>query len=142
MEKVKGAILNMFPALSLAVESRGRRTYLVGRGASIDVLAEFRSLIGRERIVNAARRLLRARLMEGRVTFCLNKQVAAVKHVSFCDAEGESPLGPIIVTVESDRLEEIIDWLAPRIVPRQSSRGTSRTIKSSATMVSGKMRRA
>lgn len=139
---MRGAVLNLFPDLPIKVESRGGRTYLVGEGKNIAVLEGFRGLIGRERIPDAARRVLRASITGGRTIFCLNKQVAAVKHVSFCEPEGESPLGPITVTIESDRLEEVIDRLAPKTSPPQSGRGTPRTMKSSATMVSGKMSRA
>jgi len=142
LEKVKGAILNMFPALTLTVESRGERVYVVGKGKGIEVLDEFRGLISRERIIASARRVLRASVMGGRIIVCLNKQVAAVGNISFCEPEGESPLGPITVTVESDRLDKVIDQLAPRVVPHQSRRGTSRTMKSSATTVSKNKRRA
>ena len=139
---MKGAVLNLFPALPVTVESRGGRVYLVGKGNGIEVLDEFRGLISRERIIASARRVLRASVMGGRIMVCLNKQVATVGHISFCEPEGESPLGPITVTVESDRLDKVIDRLAPRAFPNQSGRGTSRTMKSSATTVSGNKRRA
>ena len=139
---MKGALLNIFPALPITVESRGGRTYLVAKGKSIEVLDEIRGLISRERIIDLTRRVLRASIVGTSIQVCLNKQVATVKHISFCEPEGESPLGPITVTIESDRLEEVIDRLAPKISPHQSGRGTSRTMKSSAMMVSGKMRRA
>jgi predicted RNA binding protein with dsRBD fold (UPF0201 family) len=42
----------------------------------------------------------------------LNKQVATVSKVSFTD--DESPLGPIIVTIEALDIERLIDYLAPR----------------------------
>jgi predicted RNA binding protein with dsRBD fold (UPF0201 family) len=44
--------------------------------------------------------------------FMLNKQVAAVGKVSF--TTGESPLGPIVVTIETPDIERLIDYLAPR----------------------------
>lgn len=142
MEKVRGAVLNLFPAIPIKVESRGERTHLVGKGEGIEVLDELRGLISQERIIDAARRVLRTSIIGGTIIVCLNKQVAAVKHISFCQPEGESPLGPITVTVESDRLDEVIDRLAPKTLPHQSRRGTFRIMRSQATMTSGKMRRA
>jgi len=46
------------------------------------------------------------------VRFMLNKQVATVGKVSF--TEGESPLGPIVVTLEASDIERLMDYLAPR----------------------------
>jgi uncharacterized protein len=48
------------------------------------------------------------------MTFFLNKQAAYAGHVSFSAPEGESPLGPIQVMIETDHMEELIDWLAGR----------------------------
>lgn len=142
MEKVRAAVLNLFPTISITVESLGERVYLVGRGEDIEALNELRGLISRERIADSARRALRSSMVAGGLKFYLNKQVATIRHISFCEPEGESPLGPITVTIESDRPDEIIDWLAPKTSSSQSGRGTSRVMKSSAMMVSGKMRRA
>ncbi len=142
LAKVRAAILNIFPTIPIAAENREGRVFLVGMGENIQLLGAFRELIIRERIPDSARRVFRSNIVYGRIMVCLNKQVAAVKHISFCEPQGESPLGPIIVTMESDRIEEVVDWLAPRTFRRQSERGTLRTMKSSARMVSGKIPRA
>jgi predicted RNA binding protein with dsRBD fold (UPF0201 family) len=44
--------------------------------------------------------------------FYLNKQAAYAGHVSFSAPEGESPLGPIQVIVETENPEQLVDWLA------------------------------
>ena len=41
----------------------------------------------------------------------LNKQAAFVKHISLCNDEYESPLGPIKIKIASKQIEEIISWL-------------------------------
>jgi hypothetical protein len=48
---------------------------------------------------------------EGQVEFMLNKQAAWVGKVNFTG--GESPLGPIEVTINARDIERMIDWLAP-----------------------------
>jgi predicted RNA binding protein with dsRBD fold (UPF0201 family) len=142
VEKVKSAILNIFPTIPLEVENRGERVYIAGVGAGIAALEEFCHRISRERISDSARRILRTNILDQRIVVCLNKQVATVGQVSFCELQGESPLGPIIVAMKSDRLDEVIDILAPKTLSRQSARGTSRTMKSSAKTTFGKMSRA
>ncbi len=40
-----------------------------------------------------------------------NKQAATVGIAALCDDSSESPLGPIVLTIRSQRVEEVIDWL-------------------------------
>jgi uncharacterized protein len=77
-------------------------------------LERFRMIIQRDRIRAAARSILRRSVEGNRMTFFLNKQAAYAGHVSFSAPEGESPLGPIQVIVETEHMEELIDWLAGR----------------------------
>ena len=51
---------------------------------------------------------------DGRLVFHLNKQVAYAGHVSLCDPEGESPLGPITVEIEDENVHELINWLTEK----------------------------
>ena len=46
-----------------------------------------------------------------RIVFFLNKQAAYAGHVSFSAPDGESPLGPIQVIVETENPEHVINWL-------------------------------
>ena len=139
--KVQAAVLNLFPKLHVTIEEQGA-SFLAASGEGCEALSELKSLISQERIPDSARRVLRRSAKGESVVFYLNKQVATVKQLSFSEPEGESPLGPIAVAIESDRLEEVIDWLAPRTPGPQSRRGTSKDMKSSARAISGTMRRA
>jgi predicted RNA binding protein with dsRBD fold (UPF0201 family) len=69
-----------------------------------------------QRILEAARSVLFANKTANIVIFHLNKQAAFVNRLHFCEPEGESPLGPITVIVESKRIEAFIDWLTPQTV--------------------------
>ncbi len=113
-EKVRGALLNIFPTLSFDYANLGERMLLIGEGNSISDLNQIRDLIHKERISDSARKVFRSSTVSEKTAVYLNKQVATVKQVSFCAPEGESPLGPITLTLESDRLDEVIDLLAPR----------------------------
>ncbi len=75
-------------------------------------LERFRMILQRDRIRAAARSVLRRSVEGDRIVFYLNKQAAHAGHVSFSAPEGESPLGPIQVIVETKNPDQLIDWLA------------------------------
>ena len=77
-------------------------------------LERFRMIIHRDRIRAAARSVLRRSVDGNQIIFFLNKQAAYAGHVSFSTPEGESPLGPIRVIIETDKPEQLINWLAPQ----------------------------
>ncbi|MCK5563505.1 hypothetical protein KAI30_04965, partial [Candidatus Bathyarchaeota archaeon] len=77
-------------------------------------LAKLYNLLRRERIRDAARRVLFKGLRGSSITFYLNKQVAYAGHISFCQPVAESPLGPIKVQITCDKPKELIEWLAPK----------------------------
>jgi len=68
-------------------------------------------ILQRDRIRAAARSVLRRSVEGDRLAFYLNKQAAYAGHVSFSQPEGESPLGPIRVVIETKNPEKVIDWL-------------------------------
>ncbi len=140
--KVMASILNVFPTVSFETLELVSRKHVIGRVLGLEGLEQFRSFLSRERILAAARRVMIGSIENGRIVFCINKQVAFAKRVSFCEAEGESPLGPIKVTVDAENIDQLIDWLAPKVKSSQSRKETSTTIKSSARKTSGKTRLA
>jgi uncharacterized protein len=78
-----------------------------GRGA----LDRFRMILQRDRIRAAGRaQLIRGSEGNSIVVF-LNKQVAYAGHISFSAPEGESPLGPIRLMIETDDVPGLIEWV-------------------------------
>ena len=63
------------------------------------------------RVRAAARRLLTTGREGRRTTVMLNRQAAAAGVIVLCSSEAESPLGPIYLTIESEQLDAVIDWL-------------------------------
>ena len=106
--KVEQAIRKVFPDLRLGM-SGGR---MAGGSGDIDSLSNLRRMLRQQAILDAARSIMISNLTENRTSFMINKQVAYVGRVSFTD--GESPLGPITVTLEAEDPERLIDYLAPR----------------------------
>lgn len=80
-------------------------------------LERLRQRIRDQRIRDTARRQLRAGRQGDRTTVSLSKQAAFVGVVNF--AAG-SPLGDIVVEIESDALDAVIDEVAESTVERKA----------------------
>ncbi len=110
-EKVKLAIENVFGAVETKVEPIYRRVKISATGKGSEALTKLYNLLRREHIRAAARKVLVTGIDRNTIRFCLNKQVAYAGHVSFCQEEAESPLGPIRVKIECENPRWLIDWL-------------------------------
>ncbi|MBC7121311.1 MAG: hypothetical protein H5T33_07070 [Candidatus Methanosuratus sp.] len=113
--KVAQAVSNLTGSKPFRILQRGQRRVLLQEGDE-SLLIALRQLLRRERILDAARKLMIRGIRGNQFTFFLNKQVAYAGHASFCMPEGESPLGPIKFTVETEDPKSFIDWLATRTV--------------------------
>ena len=60
---------------------------------------------------SAARKLLMLGSSGGRTMVMLNRQAAFADVLALCGSEEESPLGPLMLTVESKDLDQVIRWL-------------------------------
>jgi predicted RNA binding protein with dsRBD fold (UPF0201 family) len=118
-QKVIAAINNVVTVPDIIeLEVRPGIRVVRGRGSGKECLVKLQNLLRQDRIRDAARALLYSAITTNGLLFHLNKQVALVNHVSFCSAEGESPLGPITVKVQCSNSTMLIDWLAPSIQDR------------------------
>ncbi|MFP4169506.1 MAG: RNA-binding domain-containing protein [Methanomassiliicoccales archaeon] len=104
-EKVRKAILNLFPASEVVAGEN----CLLARTRSAE---RFKELLRELRILDTARGMMFKGVRDGLTVFSLNKQVALMGKVSF--VEESVPLGSIEVVMEDDSVEELIDDLAPR----------------------------
>ena len=111
-EKVREAILNIFPDASLETDDRGFRGE-----ATAD---KFHGLIRKQKILDSTRAMMFKGTRGNRITIHLNKQVAAVGKISF--TEPRTILGTITVTMEDDEPEALIDRIAPRTVDGEEVR--------------------
>ncbi len=114
LAKVKAAVENLFKLSSVELLCKGRGSLFNANAKGKETLGNFYTLLRQERILNAARRVLIRGTSEDLITFCVNKQAAYMKHISFCEPVNESPLGPIKVEIKTDETKALIDWLAPR----------------------------
>ncbi len=113
-EKVKKAVWNMFGEVQTQLKPAHKGSVLTAQVRGLESLRTLQNALRRDKIRDSSRKPLRHGLQGRVITFYLNKQAAYAGHASFSEAEGESPLGPLKVIVESDTPLELIDWLAPR----------------------------
>lgn len=100
---VKNVISNCSPEL---VDSRVR---VVTKNP--EALSTIYEKVRSRRIMGVFRKVLLNNMIANSTWFYLNKQAAYAGTVSICEEEFESPLGPIKVTMTSNELESVIDWL-------------------------------
>jgi len=105
-EKVKNAILRIFPSTELMETEKGFE-------GDAD-LKNFSSLIRKQKILDSTRNMMFKGARDGKITIRLNKQVATVGKVSF--AEPRSILGALEVTILCDDPEVLIDEVAPATI--------------------------
>jgi len=113
--KVAKAITAMTGSGEFRRVKQGNKLFLVQEGGA-QLLGQFRALLRRERILDAARKIMLHNIEGDRIMFWINKQVATVEHISFCRPEGESPLGPISFPILTPDPNSFIEWLATRTV--------------------------
>lgn len=114
-QKVKQAVGKVFGDIPMQVESLHKKNMLVAEAKGQEALTNLHHLLRRERIRSAARQVLFEGIDRKTISFCLNKQVAYVGHISFSKETAESPLGPIRVKITCEDPRRLIEWLAPRI---------------------------
>jgi len=77
----------------------------------IERLRVIREQIHSRQVMNTFRRIMNGNSDARSTWFYLNKQAAYAGVVSVCESEDESPLGPIKITIESDDIYSLIEWL-------------------------------
>jgi predicted RNA binding protein with dsRBD fold (UPF0201 family) len=113
-EKVEKAVANIFGHVPPEVKPSYKGSMLNVETKGQEKLIKLRNLLYSDRIRDAARKVFFEGIMGKTISFCLNKQVAFAGHISFSEAEAESPLGPIRVKIECENPRKLIDWLASR----------------------------
>ncbi|MCS7098896.1 MAG: RNA-binding domain-containing protein [Sulfolobales archaeon] len=113
LEKVVRAVRNVFEVDVKEVELSERYKLLVGESRSVESLRKLHAILRQQRILDSARAYIMKNRRGSTLELKLHKQAAYAGHVSLVTFDEESPLGPIRVLIVSDRIDEVVDWLAP-----------------------------
>jgi predicted RNA binding protein with dsRBD fold (UPF0201 family) len=112
--KVEKAIRNIFSEGSVKISRvNASDSLLVFENKGLECLDQMRRLLKRERIRDAARKILISCVKDRSIVFELNKQAAYAGHLSFSTSPNESPLGSISVKISASDPLALLDWLAP-----------------------------
>lgn len=114
LEKVKSAVEKIFSYISFQIKDSYKSSdvkILIFESKDKNSLLKIKEILKQEQIRDAAKRYLLENAKENKVVFYLNKQVAYVGRISFCEPYGESPLGPIKVEIECEDPKELINWI-------------------------------
>jgi predicted RNA binding protein with dsRBD fold (UPF0201 family) len=111
-EKVRRALSNIVFGMSFSERVEGGVKYLTGISEEINTLSQMKKrLKDQAGSASAGEALSRSIKEESKVRFYLNKQAAFMGILHFCENKNESPLGPIMVEVESDNIKSTIDYI-------------------------------
>jgi predicted RNA binding protein with dsRBD fold (UPF0201 family) len=110
-DRVRQAILNIFPDAEIEVIESSDKKILKGKASDIKTLAK---RLAEQKIRDAARKILRKSIKGQELVFHLNKQAALVNKVNF--TEGKSVLGDIKVKIAGEP-EAVIDRLSFKVLP-------------------------
>jgi predicted RNA binding protein with dsRBD fold (UPF0201 family) len=107
--KVLRAVKNIIGEVPCEIESSERGVRV--RSSSAKSLDLLRDQLRDRRVRGAAKRRLLLGQRGEEATIMFNRQAASAGVLALCDSEQESPLGPIYLTIRSERIDGVIDWL-------------------------------
>ena len=107
-EKIRQVLSNILPYAGIKIGKDSARA--TARG--LDSLEKIFDAIHSRKTQRAYLRHMRKNLDDTSTWFYLNKQAAFADNIALCEREDESPMGPVKITLESDRIEQVMQWLA------------------------------
>jgi predicted RNA binding protein with dsRBD fold (UPF0201 family) len=107
--KVAGALEKVLGQSAGAASTRPRAARLVTDEQK--ALLRVKDQLRDRHVRSAARRRLLLNRERNSTSLMLNRQAATVGVLVVCGSPEESPLGPIYLRIDSDRLDAMIDWL-------------------------------
>ena len=98
------------------------KSQVYGKSNTIKTLEYLYDQIRSRSTISVLRRLLFRNLENDTTWFYINKQVATKGIIVLVEDKQESPLGPILVSIKSNDITQLIDWLAPEDPPKTSNK--------------------
>ena len=106
-EKVHQALSNILIDSKIKIENN---TVKISAN-NLESLGRIFETIHSRKSQRAYLRHMKRNLNDDSTWFYLNKQAAYANSVALCDESDESPLGPIKIILQSNQIEQIMDWL-------------------------------
>ena len=109
IEKITNAVENIVKIKYITTDME-----IIGTTDNYRELKNLYEVFRNKQTTHIARKVLLKNLQENTSQILFNKQAAAVNSIVICDKMNESPLGPIIMEIETTDIEEFIDWFVPK----------------------------
>ncbi len=106
-----GKVINAVKNILVDCEPTIIDNKVLAESKKVKSLAKIYEHVRSRAILGVFRRILEYNTFLSSTWFNLNKQAAYAGIVSICEEESESPLGPIRITITSNQLPLIINWL-------------------------------
>lgn len=109
IEKIKEAISNI-----IKLNYKIKENLIIADTSEYKSLDNLYNIFRNKQTSHIARKNLIRNIENNNTYILFNKQAAKVNSIVICENEDESPLGPIIVKITSNRIIEFIDWFVPK----------------------------
>ena len=106
-KKIEQAITNILGDIDVKINNES----ISASSSNLESLKKIHDSIQSHQSKNAYRRQLNQNLKTDSSWFYLNKQAAYANTIALCSESEESPLGPIKIILNSENIEQVIDWL-------------------------------
>lgn len=111
------SVSKVIEAINLAMGSKidyinHRKNLLLGFSNRVEVLNHTYDQVRNRSVTSVFHRLLISNLNKNTTWFYINKQAATKGLIVLVDKFPESPLGPIKISISSEKILEVIDWLS------------------------------
>ncbi|MEM2145163.1 MAG: RNA-binding domain-containing protein [Candidatus Jordarchaeaceae archaeon] len=114
-EKVEKALKTIVDTEYTLSEKYGQNI-LYGKAQGLQSLSKIYRRLREQLIVESARKIIMRSITGDTAVFYLHKQAAFAGKIHFCLPESESPMGAIKVSIRSNNIEELVNWLSPKTV--------------------------
>ena len=106
-KKIHQSLSNILPESSIKIENDTAKI----SSNNLDSLGRIYETIHSRKTQRAYLRHMRKNMNDTSTWFYLNNQAAFANNIALCDEAEESPLGPIKVILESNQIDQVMDWL-------------------------------
>jgi len=106
-KKIHQALSNILLDSEIKIEKNNAKIL----SNSLDSLGKIFDIIHSRKSQRAYLRHMKRNLNDTSTWFYLNKQAAYANSIALCDESDESPLGPIKIILESNQIEQVMEWL-------------------------------
>ena len=89
-------------------------TDIKGSTDDFNKLKNLYEIFRNKQTTHIARKVLLRNSKDNVSKILFNKQAAAINSIVICEKTNESPLGPIVMEINTEDIEEFIDWFVPR----------------------------